>query len=290
MKSWRFFVPLLAVAALGMLLATGLREGHDPRYVPSPLVGKPAPDFVLHDLIEGRPDVSKQSLLGKPYLLNVWGSWCVACQEMAKDTFADPRVMTKAGNFVAVKIDATDQDDPSVEAISKKYDVKGLPTVLLIGSDGKERKRFTEFVGPGWNGQFGVFPGHQSMVVALRPGVVRYTLADRSTHHIAVGGGFAVVEAPDGIVALDEIDQEAPDAVVLDLNLPRLDGYAVLSRLRSRPTTAALPVIVLTAKGDEENEVRVFELGANDFLTKPIDAGRLRNTLARTLRARDELA
>ena len=81
--------------------------------------------------------------------------------------------------------------------------------------------------------------------------------------------GFAVIEAPDGIVALDEIDQDPPDAVVLDLNLPRLDGYAVLSRLRSRPNTAALPVIVLTAKGDEDNEVRVFELGANDFLTKP---------------------
>ena len=84
----------------------------------------------------------------RPMLVDFTATWCVACQEMAKDTFADPRVMTKAGNFVAVKIDATDQDDPSVEAISKKYDVKGLPTVLLIGSDGKERKRFTQFVGP----------------------------------------------------------------------------------------------------------------------------------------------
>ncbi len=81
--------------------------------------------------------------------------------------------------------------------------------------------------------------------------------------------GFSVVEAADGIIALDEIDHEAPDAVVLDLNLPRLDGYAVLSRLRARPQTSSLPVIVLTAKGDEDNEVRVFELGANDFLTKP---------------------
>ena len=60
-----------------------------------------------------------------------------------------------------------------------------------------------------------------------------------------------------------------PDAVVLDLNLPRLDGYDVLARLRARPQTSSLPVIVLTAKGDEDNEVRVFELGANDFLTKP---------------------
>ena len=81
--------------------------------------------------------------------------------------------------------------------------------------------------------------------------------------------GFTVVEASDGVQALDEVDRSAPDVLVLDLNLPRLDGYGVLSHLRARPSTAKLPVIVLTAKGDEENEVRVFETGANDFLTKP---------------------
>jgi len=81
--------------------------------------------------------------------------------------------------------------------------------------------------------------------------------------------GFTVVEAADGVAALDEVDRSAPDVLVLDLNLPRLDGYGVLSHLRARPSTAKLPVLVLTAKGDEENEVRVFETGANDFLTKP---------------------
>ena len=81
--------------------------------------------------------------------------------------------------------------------------------------------------------------------------------------------GFTVVEAADGMAALDEIDRASPDAVVLDLNLPRLDGYGVLARLRSRAATAHLPVIVLTAKADEDNEVRVFQSGANDFLTKP---------------------
>jgi type II secretory ATPase GspE/PulE/Tfp pilus assembly ATPase PilB-like protein len=81
--------------------------------------------------------------------------------------------------------------------------------------------------------------------------------------------GFVVSEAGDGVAALDEIDRSAPDIVVLDLNLPRLDGYGVLSHLRARQATAALPVIVLTAKGDEDSEVRVFEFGANDYLTKP---------------------
>jgi len=84
--------------------------------------------------------------------------------------------------------------------------------------------------------------------------------------------GYDVAEARDGVQALDQIDRVGPDIIVLDLNLPGLDGYGVLSHLRSRPATASIPVIVLTAKGDEDNEVRVFELGADDFLTKPFRA------------------
>jgi len=84
--------------------------------------------------------------------------------------------------------------------------------------------------------------------------------------------GYDVTEARDGVQALDQVDRVGPDIIVLDLNLPGLDGYGVLSHLRSRPATANIPVIVLTAKGDEDNEVRVFELGADDFLTKPFRA------------------
>jgi type II secretory ATPase GspE/PulE/Tfp pilus assembly ATPase PilB-like protein/ActR/RegA family two-component response regulator len=84
--------------------------------------------------------------------------------------------------------------------------------------------------------------------------------------------GYEVAEAKDGVEALDQVDKFGPEVVVLDLNLPGLDGYGVLSHLRSRPATQSVPVIVLTAKGDEDNEVRVFELGADDFLTKPFRA------------------
>jgi CheY-like chemotaxis protein len=84
--------------------------------------------------------------------------------------------------------------------------------------------------------------------------------------------GYIVSEARDGVQALDQVDRVGPDIIVLDLNLPGLDGYGVLSHLRSRPATSAIPVIVLTAKGDEDNEVRVFELGADDFLSKPFRA------------------
>jgi type II secretory ATPase GspE/PulE/Tfp pilus assembly ATPase PilB-like protein/CheY-like chemotaxis protein len=97
--------------------------------------------------------------------------------------------------------------------------------------------------------------------------------------------GYSVVEARDGAQALDEVDRHAPDIVILDLNLPGVDGYSVLNQLRSRAATRQLPVVVLTAKGDEDNEVRVLQLGADDFLTKPFRAkalaARLESALAR---------
>ena len=100
--------------------------------------------------------------------------------------------------------------------------------------------------------------------------------------------GYTVTEARDGVEALDQIDRHAPDIIVLDLNLPGLDGYGVLSHLRSRPATASIPVVVLTAQGDEDNEVRVFEMGADDFLSKPFRARalsvRLRAVLGRKKR------
>jgi type II secretory ATPase GspE/PulE/Tfp pilus assembly ATPase PilB-like protein/CheY-like chemotaxis protein len=91
--------------------------------------------------------------------------------------------------------------------------------------------------------------------------------------------GYEVVEARTGVEALDQVDRHAPDVVVLDLNLPGMDGYSVLAELRSRPATRDIPVIVLTAKGDEDNEVRVFELGADDFLSKPFRAKALTKRL-----------
>ncbi|HXB26407.1 MAG TPA: response regulator [Gemmatimonadaceae bacterium] len=81
--------------------------------------------------------------------------------------------------------------------------------------------------------------------------------------------GFEVAEAADGAEALSAVDRLSPDAIVLDLNLPVLDGYDVLSRLRTRSTSATLPVLVLTANGDEASEVRALKMGANEFLTKP---------------------
>jgi type II secretory ATPase GspE/PulE/Tfp pilus assembly ATPase PilB-like protein/CheY-like chemotaxis protein len=102
--------------------------------------------------------------------------------------------------------------------------------------------------------------------------------------------GYDVEEASDGVQALDQVDRHAPDIIVLDLNLPGLDGFGVLTHLRSRPATSEIPVVVLTAHGDEESEVRVFELGADDFLSKPFRArtlsARLQAVLGRRRGAR----
>ncbi len=76
---WKFIAPLFAFALLGVLLYSGL--GKDTKVVPSPLVNKPAPNFRLPRL--DQPDVflTREDFLGKPYLINVWGSWCVGCQQ-----------------------------------------------------------------------------------------------------------------------------------------------------------------------------------------------------------------
>jgi type II secretory ATPase GspE/PulE/Tfp pilus assembly ATPase PilB-like protein/CheY-like chemotaxis protein len=98
--------------------------------------------------------------------------------------------------------------------------------------------------------------------------------------------GYTVVEARDGAQALEEVDRHAPDIIILDLNLPGVDGYSVLAQLRSRQATRQLPIVVLTAKGDEDNEVRVLELGADDFLTKPFRARALAARLEAALTRR----
>jgi DNA-binding response OmpR family regulator len=78
--------------------------------------------------------------------------------------------------------------------------------------------------------------------------------------------GYLALHAADGPAALDLHEREAPALVVLDLNLPRLDGFEVLRRLRQRGRT---PVLVLTVRGSEEDLVRALDLGADDYLTKP---------------------
>jgi thiol:disulfide interchange protein DsbD len=92
--------------------------------------------------------VAKAKAEKRPLLIDFTADWCAACKELSKHTFADPRVMAEAAHFVAVKIDATDDEDPQIDAVKGKYKVVGLPTVVIVDAEGVERKRFNEFIGP----------------------------------------------------------------------------------------------------------------------------------------------
>ncbi len=99
--------------------------------------------------------------------------------------------------------------------------------------------------------------------------------------HILKADGWQVAEARDGVEALESIDRDAPDVILLDLNLPRRDGFQVLADLRSRPSTATIPIVVLSARQDEDSELRVFSLDADGFVPKPFRS----STLSARLRA-----
>jgi DNA-binding response OmpR family regulator len=78
--------------------------------------------------------------------------------------------------------------------------------------------------------------------------------------------GYLVVKAGDGTAALANFDAEAPDMVILDINMPGMTGFDVCSAIRGRST---VPVMMLTARGEEQDLVRALDLGADDYLTKP---------------------
>jgi DNA-binding response OmpR family regulator len=81
--------------------------------------------------------------------------------------------------------------------------------------------------------------------------------------------GYRVLEAADGLDALQVIQRAAPDLLVLDIAMPRMDGWEVLRYLESRSETAGLPVIILTARASEDDMVRGLEEGAVQYITKP---------------------
>ena len=81
--------------------------------------------------------------------------------------------------------------------------------------------------------------------------------------------GFDVLEAEDGKVALDMAKSVFPDLVLLDVMMPQMDGYEVCRRLRASYVTRHIPIIMLTARGEEDARITGLEGGANDYLTKP---------------------
>jgi len=87
--------------------------------------------------------------------------------------------------------------------------------------------------------------------------------------------GFDVITATDGEQALSRARAERPDLIVMDIMMPRLDGYETCRRLKSDPATKNIPVLLLTARGREEDRKRGMEAGADDYMTKPFSPNKL---------------
>ena len=104
-------------------------------------------------------------------------------------------------------------------------------------------------------------------------------------------GGYAVDVVADGADGLRKAIDRPPDLVVLDLNLPGMDGFEVCRRLRKEPETASVPVIMLTARIGEDDRVAGLDLGADDYITKPFSpkeaVARVKAVLRRSDRAED---
>lgn len=83
--------------------------------------------------------------------------------------------------------------------------------------------------------------------------------------------GFESVEAYDGVDCLEKVELRPPDAIVLDVMMPRLDGYETAKRLKSQEHTKHIPVVIVTALNDVSNQIKSIESGADDFLSKPIE-------------------
>jgi DNA-binding response OmpR family regulator len=87
--------------------------------------------------------------------------------------------------------------------------------------------------------------------------------------------GYAVVEAADGEQALALAKDRVPDLAVLDVMMPKCDGYELTRRLRTGESTRSIPVILLTARSQESDVTRGFEAGADDYLRKPFSPDEL---------------
>lgn len=147
----KFLWPLIGFVALLVLLAVGLNL--DPREVPSPLVGKPAPDFTLPQLQSPNQQFSPKDMKGKVWLLNVWASWCVSCREEHPILVE----LARSGQVPVIGMDYKDQNpdalawlkdrgDPyQLTAVDKdgrvgiNYGVYGVPETYVIDKQGMIR-------------------------------------------------------------------------------------------------------------------------------------------------------
>lgn len=100
--------------------------------------------------------------------------------------------------------------------------------------------------------------------------------------------GFDVVYAVDGVEAVDQANKFNPDLVLLDLRLPKMNGFLVLEALKGDTPTEDIPVIILSALSAEDDVQKAISLGAEDFLVKPIDQSDLLAAVEENIRSEEE--
>lgn len=128
MKALRFVIPLAVFFGMMLFLFSGL--GKDPRVLPSPLIDKPAPDFDLPGLHDPEARVSSKALLGRMYLLNVWGSWCVSCHE-------EHPVLTQFAETGLVPVIGLDWKDPREDALRWLAQFGDPYDAIAVDADGR---------------------------------------------------------------------------------------------------------------------------------------------------------
>ncbi|ODT33862.1 response regulator transcription factor [Zeimonas arvi] len=104
---------------------------------------------------------------------------------------------------------------------------------------------------------------HRVLIAEDEPNIVE------SLSFVLAREGFEVEAALDGEAAIDRLRRQLPDLLILDVMLPRLNGFEVLKRVKADPALRALPVIVLTAKGQVQDRRMAEEIGVDGFMTKP---------------------
>jgi two-component system, OmpR family, KDP operon response regulator KdpE len=123
--------------------------------------------------------------------------------------------------------------------------------------------------------------GHAILVVDDDPRMLRLLRLNLER------AGYRVATEGDGVAALDRVALERPDLILLDVMMPAMDGFTFLARLRE---FSAVPVILLTAKGEERDKVQGLDLGADDYLTKPFGPAELLARVRAVLRRKAQTA
>jgi two-component system response regulator AtoC len=108
----------------------------------------------------------------------------------------------------------------------------------------------------------------------------------RTLEKFLQGEGYEVVTAADGNEALERVRDGSPDVVLLDLGLPGKDGFEVLAAIQARPEGGSLPVVVISARDDMQSTVRAVQLGAFEYLVKPLDVDLVREIVRRATSSR----